>query len=300
MGAERLKLPIWLPSAFFFLSETFVFLLTYVVTPLTVVLSLLLSDFFFWTVRHLCPSSLPLARSLVCGHWKIFSKLWHGHEIHGRENIPSAGPALLLFYHGALPVDYYFLVADTYLYRGRLVQSVADKFLFKLPGFRSIMWAFQCQTGTRESLVSVLRGGHLLGLSPGGTYEAQMGDNMYKVMWKGRAGFAKVLADMGGGVPVIPVFTQNIREAYKSFNHGFTHSFWVWLHDTWKIRGFVPVYGGFPVKLRTFIGSAITLPEGADVEEIRSICLEALESLVNQKQVLIPGSTWRALAQRVL
>ena len=33
----------------------------------------------------------------------------------------------------------------------------------------------------RESLVSLLRAGHLVGLSPGGTYEAQMGDNMYKV-----------------------------------------------------------------------------------------------------------------------
>ena len=37
----------------------------------------------------------------------------------GSESLPSSGPALLLFYHGALPVDYYFLVADTLLYRDR-------------------------------------------------------------------------------------------------------------------------------------------------------------------------------------
>ena len=37
----------------------------------------------------------------------------------GGENLPSSGPALLIFYHGALPVDYYFLVADTLLHRGR-------------------------------------------------------------------------------------------------------------------------------------------------------------------------------------
>jgi len=299
MGAVRRLLPHWLLPSLLFLCETAVFLLTYVVTPLTVVLNLLLSNFLFWTVRALCPSCLPHARSLVCHHWKLFSRVWHGHEILGREHIPESGPALLVFYHGALPVDYYFLVADTLLSRGRLIQTVADKFLFSLPGFRSILWAFHCQTGTRESLVSVLRAGHLLGLSPGGTYEAQMGDNMYKVMWRGRDGFAKVLAEVGGGVPVIPVFTQNIREAYKAFNHGFTHSFWVWLHDTWKIRGFVPVYGGFPVKLRTFIGAAVTLPEAATVEEIRGLCLEALESLVRQKQAWIPGSTWRALAERV-
>ena len=85
--------------------------------------------------------------------------------------MPVDGPALLLFYHGALPVDYYFLVADTLLNRGRweekhekklsglvliqsllledigrLIQTVADKFLFSLPGFRSLMWAFQVPT----------------------------------------------------------------------------------------------------------------------------------------------------------
>ena len=49
----------------------------------------------------------------------------------------------------------------------------------------------QCQMGSKESLVSLLQQGHLVGLSPGGTYEAQMGDNMYKLMWRARAGFAR-------------------------------------------------------------------------------------------------------------
>ena len=49
----------------------------------------------------------------------------------------------------------------------------------------------QCQMGSKESLVSLLQQGHLVGLSPGGTYEAQMGDNMYKLMWRARTGFAR-------------------------------------------------------------------------------------------------------------
>ena len=99
-----------------------------------------------------------------------------------------------------------------------------------------------------------------------------MGDNMYKLMWRARSGFARVVEEVGE-VPVIPVFTQNVREAYKAFNHGFTKSFWLWLHDSRKIRGFVPVYGGFPVKLRTFIGQAITFPKGTAVEEVRNMKL---------------------------
>ena len=55
--------------------------------------------------------------------------------------------------------------------------------------------------------MSLLQQGHLVGLSPGGTYEAQMGDNMYKLMWRARDGFARVVSE-AGEVPVIPVFTQ--------------------------------------------------------------------------------------------
>lgn len=32
----------------------------------------------------------------------------------------------------------------------------------------------------------------MLAISPGGVYEAQFGDHNYKLMWKGRTGFAKV------------------------------------------------------------------------------------------------------------
>ena len=62
-------------------------------------------------------------------------------------------------------------------------------------------------------------------------YEAQIGDNMYKVMWRARDGFAQVVRDAGGSIPIIPVFTQNIREAYKSFNFGVTRPFWVWFYE---------------------------------------------------------------------
>ena len=34
-----------------------------------------------------------------------------------------------------------------------------------------------------------------------------MGDNMYKLMWRARDGFARVVSEVGE-VPVIPVFTQ--------------------------------------------------------------------------------------------
>ena len=87
----------------------------------------------------------------------------------------------------------------------------------------------------RESCAAILKAGHLLGISPGGMYEAQMGDNMYQVMWKARDGFAQVVKEAGGSIPIIPVFTQNIREAYKSFNFGMTRPFRAWFYEATRM-----------------------------------------------------------------
>jgi len=286
-------------------------LATYLITPFTILISLIGHNFIFWTINKL-QSQFPAkvkdlrdhARVASAWYWRLFSRVWHGHEVIGRENLPAEGPALILYYHGALPVDYYYLVADTVLSKGRTIHSVVDRFIFKIPGFSSLMRAFNSETGSIESCTAVLRKGEILGISPGGTYEAQFGDNMYKVLWRASSGFARVVNEVQTGasgftVPIVPVFTQNIREAYRAFNFGFTRKFWLWLHEKRRIRGFVPVYGGFPVKLRTFIGNALRLPSTASVEEIRSLSLESLEKLISEHQKILPGNTWRALAERV-
>ncbi len=53
--------------------------------------------------------------------------LWHGYEVIGLDKIPDKGPALLIYYHGALPLDYYYLVAKTVLHRRRIIHSVRSK-----------------------------------------------------------------------------------------------------------------------------------------------------------------------------
>ena len=67
------------------------------------------------------------------------------------------------------------------LNKQRIVHSVVDHFLFRLPGLRSLLSAFHCTPGTVDGCVEELGKGHLLGLSPGGVYEAQFGDSNYQV-----------------------------------------------------------------------------------------------------------------------
>ena len=62
-----------------------------------------------------------------------------GYEVDGLENIPITGPALLIYYHGALPVDLYYLIANLYLERGRILRNIMDNFAFKIPGIYDLI-----------------------------------------------------------------------------------------------------------------------------------------------------------------
>lgn len=57
-----------------------------------------------------------------------------GYEIYGMEKIPDKGPVLIVYYHGAIPIDYYYFLASVIIQKGRVCHSVADHFLFKIPG----------------------------------------------------------------------------------------------------------------------------------------------------------------------
>lgn len=66
--------------------------------------------------------------------WEAHGSLWHGYEVRGFENIPDEGPAMIIYYHGALPIDYYYLASKVMLYKKRIIHSVADRFMFQVPG----------------------------------------------------------------------------------------------------------------------------------------------------------------------
>lgn len=52
----------------------------------------------------------------------------------GLENIPDSGPALIIYYHGAIPVDIYYLISNIYMEKGRIIRNVMDNFALKIPG----------------------------------------------------------------------------------------------------------------------------------------------------------------------
>lgn len=248
-----------------------------------VILQALISEPNFWDI----------GRKVVAAIWDAHGRIYHGYEVTGMENLPESGPALIVFYHGAIPIDMYYFLARVYLQRNRLVYTVGDRFLWKVPGWGLISDVFKVSPGTVQSCATILKEGHLLAISPGGVYEAQFGNHNYELLWRNRVGFAKVAIE--AKVPIIPFFTQNVREGFRQID------FWSWLfvkiYNATRIP-VRPIYGGFPVKFRTYVGKAIEFDESLTPEQLTEKVALQLEELINKHQ-RIPGSILKALLDRI-
>ncbi|KAL2718144.1 transmembrane protein 68 [Vespula squamosa] len=233
------------------------------------------------------------AQSVAAAIWDAHGWIWHGYEVVGLENIPKTEAAMLIFYHGTIPVDVYYFLSKVVLYNSKLIYTVADRFLFKIPGWSIISDVMRVIPGTVQTCSSILKEENLLAILPGGVYEAQFGDSYYKLLWKKRIGFAKVALD--AKVSIIPIFTRNIREAFRTVTWGRRILLRIYAATRFPV---VPIYGGFPVKMITYVGKPIPYDESLTPEQLQKKVATAVETLIKEHQQ-IPGSIARALLERI-
>ncbi|KAL7056408.1 hypothetical protein AAHC03_020946 [Spirometra sp. Aus1] len=267
------------------------------------------------------PPSAQLLRRLVAACWDVHGRIFHGYELHGLEKLPKVGPAFLVYYHGTLPLDAYYIMARHVIKRNRHPVPVVDRFLFRLPGLHPLLKLFGAFEGSVEDCVRVLRPdmpsnssvdldeesdsvcdsksaisvsrGEVLLISPGGVREALFADEYYSLVWGKRRGFARVaiLANQ----PIYPVFTENVREAIRVVQFG--KRWWLKLYE-WTRLPFAIFYGYFPVKLRTYIGDPIYPLESETDEELADRVRKAIEEMIRRHQ-WTPGNLLVALLQRI-
>lgn len=234
------------------------------------------------------------ARTSIAGFWDGVGVLWHGYELRGLENLPTEGPGLIIAYHGTLPLDLYYVIAKGILYTKRTIHLVGDKFVFKIPGWGKMCKVFCITPGTVDDCIANLAQGNLLIIAPGGVREALFSNPVtYEIMWGRRLGFAKVV--LGANVPVIPMFTENCREAFRTPR--WCRRICRPLYERTRLP-LCPIYGGFPVKMITHLGEPLNFPPTATPEQIKFSVRNALSDMIQAHQVL-PGSILRALLQRV-
>ncbi|XP_003224345.3 monoacylglycerol/Diacylglycerol O-acyltransferase [Anolis carolinensis] len=293
---ESLTWPAYLYRDFMVYPSTMLWILIILYYPLIVSFSMLyVSNAFFFICRMVGnfqeESKLKgKPRQITSVLSDMIGKILHGYEVCGIENLPK-GAAVLVYYHGAVPLDYYFFVHRVYQMTGRFCSSVVDHVTYNFPAFKQYLHINQCYNCTREECVALLKEGHLLGIAPGGLREQNYGDNTYKLLWGKRKGFAQVAIE--AKVPIIPVFTQNLREGYRTYGNIRPMR---WLYERTRSL-FFPLYGLIPVKLRTHIGHPIPYDPNITAEELAEKTKIAMEALRDKHQK-IPGSILRALWER--
>jgi len=223
---------------------------------------------------------------------RMVYRFWHGQEFNGIEHIPPRGGALVVWYHGPMPCDYFALIAEVQFKYGRQLKSIIDRCLKKIPGSKFFIDQMGCICEDRGHVVEQLQDGHIIGVAPGGSREALFGKG-YSVEWGKRTGFAHVA--INAKVPIIPVFTENIREAYATMSS--FGSIWRYIFEATKLP-IIPIWGGFPVKLITHIGAPIYAEENETVESFKSKAKFAIEEMMRKHQTKNP-TVLKAIIQRV-
>ena len=240
----------------------------------------------------------PQTRDALAGAIDGFGRRWNGYELHGVEHVPREGGCLLVLYHGLIPLDGWYLIARLYREHGILVRSLADRWLFRVPGLAEVAHLGGAIAGERAPAVRLLREGNVVLVSPGGVKEAIAGpDHMYELQWGQRLGFAQVALD--AGVPLLPVFGENVEELYRAPWSASAPVRWVYRRSGIPIMPLVGLGAlPFPVKVRTWIGPPVVPRTGESPASLRSRMALALQALIDEHQAPRPRLL-RGLAARI-
>jgi len=122
--------------------------------------------------------------------------------VHGIQNIPSNGPALLVGNHGILGLDAFMIFYKLYKLTGRMPRGLGDYHLFMDPISNTFWSKVGALPGIDEIAAKYLNNGNLVNVYPGGARDAFKGrDGRYKLHWEKSTGFIKLA--MKTNVPII-------------------------------------------------------------------------------------------------
>uniref|UniRef100_T1INS3 Phospholipid/glycerol acyltransferase domain-containing protein n=1 Tax=Strigamia maritima TaxID=126957 RepID=T1INS3_STRMM len=232
-------------------------------------------------------------RDIIISYFNRMSSVWHGHEMIGRENIPH-GPAIFYLYHGPLAIDIYYLYSKLQcIQKHTTISIIAHKRIENVFGYKRNHRVINHRAFSREEFIDRLKNGWQFVTAIGGLEESKISDSNYRVHLANRKGVAHIVKTMNIKIPIVPIFTKNIQEA-----------FWV----PWFARPLLKIVpkkwwylivaiGGLPVKLTSIIGKEIEYDLSETPEEIMEKLINGMQSHIDKYQQ-IPGNKLRALRER--
>ncbi|MGH9016035.1 MAG: lysophospholipid acyltransferase family protein [Acidimicrobiia bacterium] len=152
----------------------------------------------------------------------LFASVWHRAEVRGLDNIPDAGPVLLVGNHsGGLttPDAPVFAVAfSTYYGVERPIYLLTHDVMLRIPG-ASVLRRWGMIPASRANTKLALRSGATVLVFPGGDYDAcRPTSKSATIDFGGRKGF--IDAALESGAPIVPVVSIGAQETQLFLSRG--------------------------------------------------------------------------------
>jgi 1-acyl-sn-glycerol-3-phosphate acyltransferase len=191
-------------------------------------------------------------------------RIYHRHDVHGLENIPSRGPVIVATNHSLATYDMLMLMAAVYCYNGRLPRSLIDRAFYVVPGLGETMERLGCIAGSQGTAAKLLNNGEIIYIAPGGMRESlRPSTERYQILWNRRRGFARLSLETGA--PIVLAACPRADDIYKVYDSSITKLIYKKLRLPFFLaRGLGPTPLPRPVKLEHFISKPIYPPKPSE------------------------------------
>ncbi len=224
-------------------------------------------------------------------HGLDFLGLYHRHEIHNLNIIPTSGPVMVITNHSLATYDGFLLGKAILEGTGRMPRGLGDDLLFKLPYLQELCWEVGLVPASPKNALELFGRGEMVALAPGGMRESlRSSKDRYKVLWQDRKGFARLA--MEAQVPVILAACPNSDRIFKVYDSPWTKQIYDLFHFPFPLfRGWGMTLLPRPVKLTHYLRGpffpkleAGEFPEDAVQRFHKLLTLEMEDLLTNRDQ----------------
>lgn len=153
----------------------------------------------------------------------------HRFRLEGAEHVPRAGACLLVVHHTLATYDGFLLGRAIHQATGRVPRGLGDDTIFKIPRLNRFALGVGLVPASPDAGERLLREGHLLGVAPGGMWEALRPKSERRTSrWGERRGFVRLALRTGapilcGAVPraddLFTVYPSRITDAVYQRHH---------------------------------------------------------------------------------
>ncbi|MCP5162422.1 MAG: acyltransferase family protein [Hahellaceae bacterium] len=140
---------------------------------------------------------------------------WFKPTFQGLENLPDHSRVLFVGNHTVFGLlDAPLLANELYQRRGLYVRGLGDRIHFKVPGWGRLLTAFGAVEGTPAECARLMQANEPVLVFPGGGREVcKRKGEAYQLIWKARAGFARLAAEHN--YTIIPFAAVGAEECYN-------------------------------------------------------------------------------------